>query len=554
MSLLGKKNILNNQKLLSVLIAGVYILLSSCSSGGGNSTTSVPQLCGTTVYPSNTGFSVPSPILESSQVWSFVSEPNLHPMKVSLNPFDPSKLASGLIFSGPYATSNYATYGQSGALIADNDGNPVWFRPLSSTSLMNSDFRVQSLYGSPVLTFWQGTEATPPAYTNLPSGAAEPGACYYIVDNNYQLVKTVSAYYDFVPDVHEFLITPDNTALFFATKVVPMNLTPYGGPESGAIHDFSIQEVDLTTNKLVFFWDAKDHIPLESTHIAASTASETSNVWDPYHLNSIGLVSGSKDDIVFSSRNTWTIYRLNKPTGKFVWQLAGDGSGDFKIPESSAQFSWQHDARYISESTISMFDDNCCTSYTDVPPGTTPSHGLILNLDFNNMVVTIESSYSHSESLFSSSQGNTQWLDNGNKFVGWGGNGYYTEFAESGNIETNPATSMLYDAKMPGSNISYRAYRINWVGTPYYPPKAVAKIVNNQVTVYASWNGSTETKFWQVYAGSSSSNLSFITSIAKTGFETVIPVAVSSSSYVQVKAIDAEGRVIGASSIILPSQ
>ena len=314
--------------------------------------TVVEPLCGTQVYPSNTGSPVLPPIIDSSQVWSFLSAPDLHPMKVSVSPYDASLLGAGQIFNGPYSSSGTSTYGQSGALIADNDGNPIWFRPLSNTSLMNTDVKAQTLLGLPVLTFWQGTLATTPAYTNLPQGGAESGSCYYILDNYYQLIKTVSAFYDFTPDVHEFLITPNNTVLFFATKVIPMDLTPYGGPADGAIHDFSIQEVDLTTNNLVFFGDAKDHIPLESTHLPASTASESSNVWDPYHLNSLGLISDSSDDIIFSSRNTWTIYRLNKTSGNFVWRLSGDGSGDFAIPQSTAQFSWQHDARLLPGNII----------------------------------------------------------------------------------------------------------------------------------------------------------------------------------------------------------
>lgn len=36
--------------------------------------------CGTTPYPSNTGYVTPDPIIDSPEVWSFVSEPHLHPM------------------------------------------------------------------------------------------------------------------------------------------------------------------------------------------------------------------------------------------------------------------------------------------------------------------------------------------------------------------------------------------------------------------------------------------------------------------------------------------
>jgi len=323
-------------------------------------------------------------------------------MKVTVSPYNESFLASGSIFNAPYTSSADSTYGQSGSVIVDNDGNPIWFRPLSSPSLMNTDFRVQTLYGFPVLTFWQGTIATPPAYTNIPAGGAEQGACYYILDNTYRLLKNVSAFNDFTPDVHEFLLTPNNTALFFGTKVVPMDLTPYGGPANGAIHDFSIQEVDLTTGQLIFFWDAKDHIPLNTTHMPASTASQTNNVWDPYHLNSLGLISDGSGDILFSSRNTWTIYRLNKNTGNFIWRLTGDGvDSDFTFSSNAAKFSWQHDARILPGNIITMFDDACCISYDFIPSGTIPSHGLILSLDLNTHEASLNTSYFHDPNLFS---------------------------------------------------------------------------------------------------------------------------------------------------------
>ncbi|GFE21097.1 hypothetical protein Sliba_15500 [Streptomyces nigrescens] len=128
--------------------------------------------------------------------------------------------------------------GQTGALISDNSGEPVWFRPLPSTSLQNADFKVQTYHhprngtSEPVLTWWQGSIAIPPAYTNLPGGAPEPGGCYYIYDSHYHLVRTVFARHGFHPDEHEFILTRRGTALFIATKPVPMDLSPYGGPDT----------------------------------------------------------------------------------------------------------------------------------------------------------------------------------------------------------------------------------------------------------------------------------------------------------------------------------
>ena len=273
-----------------------------------------------------------------------------------------------------------------------------------------------------------------------------------------------------------------------------MDLTPYGGPKDGYVQDFAIQEIDLHTNKLIFFWDALQHIPLTDSYEPASSATSSNNIWDAYHLNSIGLTD-NVDDILVSGRNTWTIYRINKPTGNIVWKLGGKQTS-FTI-ESGGEFSWQHDARFLPNNLISMFDDNSDDSSVPGPP----SHGLILQLDLVNMTASLYRSYYHDPNIIVASQGNVQSLANGNKFVGWGQSQYYSEFNEAGNTETNPALNLLYDAQMPSTNYTYRAYRNHWVGRPFYPPSIGISSANRQITVYASWNGSTETAQWRGIGG-----------------------------------------------------
>lgn len=497
--------------------------------------------CGAKPYPSNTGFVTPEPIINSSLVWSFISEPKLHPMKITVNVNNPGT-SSGLIFLAPYGFSSSATYGQPGSLIVDNLGNPIWFRPLSSPNLMNTDFRVQRFNGEPVLTFWQGTLATPPAYTNAPGGSSEPGSCYYILDNSYRVIKNVKAKRGFTSDIHEFLLTPYNTALLLSTKSVPMDLTPYGGPKDGSVQDFAIQEIDLKTNKLLFFWSALDHIPLSDSYEPASNATRSNNIWDAYHLNSIGLTDNFTD-ILVSSRSTWTIYRINKPTGTILWQLGGKQSS-FTM-ESGTTFSWQHDARFLPNNLISLFDDNSDGSGVPEPP----SHGLILQLNYTNRSASLYRSYYHDPNISVASQGNVQSLSNGNKFIGWGQSQYYSEYNEAGNSESDPALNLLYSAQFPDTNYSYRAYRNEWKGKPYYPPSIGLTYENGQVTVYASWNGSTETTKWKVYAGSKRKKLSFVASADKNGFETAIPVS-EAGPYFQVKAVNAKGKTIGKSKVL----
>lgn len=500
--------------------------------------------CGTIPYASNTGYITPEPIIDSPSVWSFVSEPDLHPMKITVNTMQ-SGLAPGFVFVAPYAFSDDAIYGQPGSLVMDNEGNPIWFRPLSSPNLMNTDFRVQTLNGNPVLTFWQGTLATPPVYTNAPGGSSEPGSCYYIIDSAYNVIKTVSAQNGYTSDIHEFLLTPSNTALFLSTKTVPKNLTSYGGPQDGFVQDFAIQEVDLNTNELLFFWNALDHIPLTDSYAPASSSTSSGNVWDAYHLNSVGLTDVG-NEIIVSGRNTWTIYRINKTTGNIVWHLGGK-QNDFTFGPG-AEFSWQHDARFIAPNKVSLFDDNCCQSAT-VPPGTPPSHGLILQLNTITYTANVDKTYFHNPLITVSSQGNVQSLGNGNKFVGWGQSKYFSEFAAAGNTMSTPATNLLYDAQMPGDNYTYRAYRDVWVGNPSYPPSLAVQKSSGQNNVYASWNGSTETATWQVFAGTDPTSLSLVGSAPKSGFETVISVT-DNGPYFQVKALDGSNVVLGVSSVV----
>lgn len=512
------------------------------------------RLCATEPAPPSgssggpSGSAAPAPAASGSGVWNFVSAPDLHPMRVDVTAHKPGT-ASGKIFVAPYSITG-TVVGQTGSLILENSGDPVWFRPLPSIDLQNADFKVQTYHNprtgkpQPVLTWWQGSIAIPPTYTNLPGGAPEPGGCYYVYDTHYRLIRTVFARHGFYPDEHEFTLTRRGTALFLASKPVPMDLTPYGGPKDGAILDSEVQEVDLATGKLVFSWDALQHLDPADSEVAASDASSSGGVWDAYHLNSID--EGPDGQVLISSRNMWAIYDVSRSDGKIRWQLGGKKS-DFTLGRG-ADFYWQHDARFRPGNRISMFDDGCCNEPDGSPEQ--ESHGLILDLDLGHHRATAARTYYHEPPLYSASQGNTQALPNGNEFIGWGQNPYYSEYASAGNTENNGSKNLLYDAKMPGSNISYRAFRNTWTGTPYYPPNAAARAEGGHTVVYASWNGSTRTRAWQVLAGPEADSLSVVVEHARrSGFETAVPTT-NRGPYFQVRALDAAGKVLRASKVV----
>ncbi|WP_307821770.1 arylsulfotransferase family protein [Streptomyces coffeae] len=250
--------------------------------------------------------------------------------------------------------------------------------------------------------------------------------------------------------------------------------------------------------------------------------------------------------MLISARNMWAIYGVSRKTGAIRWQLGGKES-DFTFGPN-ARFYWQHHARFRPGHRISMFDDGCCNQ----PDGTPEqqSHGLILNLDFHTHRATVERTYYHDPALFAASQGNTQALSGGNQFIGWGQESYYSEYAEAGNTGSTPSRNLLYDARMPGSDISYRAFRQAWVGTPYYPPKAAVRTRDGHRVVYASWNGSTRTRAWQVLAGPDPRSLSVVVRHApRAGFETAVTTR-GRGPYFQVKALDASGKVLRTSAVV----
>ena len=133
----------------------------------------------------NSKTSSQKPKNRNQEVWSFKSAPTLHPMKVNIN-VNKSGKAPGLIFVAPYTAYGNTMIGQTGSLMMDQAGNPIWFKPLSSRYIQNTDFRVQTYFGQPVLTMWQGTiSGTQSSNSNLPFGAPEPGAFFQIINQNY---------------------------------------------------------------------------------------------------------------------------------------------------------------------------------------------------------------------------------------------------------------------------------------------------------------------------------------------------------------------------------
>jgi EmrB/QacA subfamily drug resistance transporter len=456
--------------------------------------------------------------------YSYVTAPTLHPPAIRILKDAPSsQLAPGYIFTANFLDLNEPPIvGQSGPLILDRRLQPVWFQPVPE-KVVAANLSLQTYQGKPALAWWQGK------VTN--TGATESGE-YVVVNQHYQPVARLKAKDGWVLTLHEIVIDGDH-AWVTANKNVPRDLSKYGGAYNGALIDSAVQEYNLKTGALERNWDALEHIPLSQSQASLPTNGFP---WDAYHINSIQLTGAGK--FLVSMRDTWAAYLVDIASSKIDWTLGGNKSS-FKFGPGAA-FEWQHDVVLQSDSTVSVFDDHCCRltgGGTSVDP-TGPSRGLVLSLDQQARKVTLAAQYGNDGGFRSEYMGDTQPQANGDVFVGWGSEPYFSEYDRSGKL--------LFEGELPGPNLSYRATVEQWVGLPLSSPAAVARVADGRTTVYASWNGATEVTSWRVLAGSGGSRAKVLATHAKSGFETAIPVAPGNDSF-RLQALDAAGRVIGSS-------
>jgi hypothetical protein len=417
--------------------------------------------------------------------------------------------APGLIFFAPYGSPT----GQAGAVIADGSGEPVWEYPTPGEEVYN--FQVQTYRGRPALTWWQG---------KIVDGHG--AGSYVIADQAYQTIARVRAGNGLESDLHEFLLTSAGTALLTSYVSTHVDLRSVGGPQHGAIEDAVFQEIDLASGRVLLEWHSLDHIALSESYWPLTSWS-----WDYVHLNSIDVDTDGQ--LLVSSRNTHTIYKIDRRSGAIIWRLGGSQS-DFGIGPG-ATFAWQHDARRHPDGTLTMFDNE------GAPGGGTQSRALVLAVDEQARTARLQGQYLHPLALQASSCGSVRMLENGNVFVGWGAEPFVSEFS--------PAGELLLDARLGAEYSGYRAFRIPWSVTGEGRPALAARRHGAGATqLWVSWNGDTQVVNWQVLAGSASGALKVLGTQPRTGFETAITLA-GTPRRVAVRGLDGAGRTLATSPI-----
>jgi hypothetical protein len=406
-----------------------------------------------------------------------------------------------------------------GLLIADDRGRPFYFRERKPEAKL-FDVAVQELGGRNVLTYWEGRFAAGWGYGE-----------YVVLDETYAEIDRIRASGGYRADIHDMQITPEGTALVLAYNLVQRDLRHLGGPRKGMVLDNVIQEIDLATRRLLFEWHSIGSIPLRESR----DRPERDTPFDYFHVNSVDV--GPDGDLLISARNTCAVYEIDRTTGALNWRLGGRRS-DFPL-DRSTRFCRQHDARWIADDEISIFDN-----HVDRVRDGGESRAIKLRVDERRERVRLLRGYKHPAEPVAQNKGGARVQPNGNVLVGWGAVPMITEFTRRGRIVLDARFARATDG-------TYRALRARWVGRPTTDPDVAARRRGGRTAVWASWNGATEVARWHVLAGDSPDALERVGGERRNGFETAISVP-GRHEYVAVRAVGRGGAVLGQSRTVRP--
>lgn len=255
---------------------------------------------------------------------------------------------------------------------------------------------------------------------------------------------------------------------------------------------------------------------------------------------------------------------IDGKTGDVVWTLGGKRNDFTELdPAKGAEtlnpvlsMGWQHHARFVphsNETEMTLFDNHVKTT-SHGKCRETCSRGLHIAIDDSSSPPTVQllREYLHPSRLQAQSQGSVQPLPSAgdemdNVFIGWGRCPSFTEHTASGETVMDVQFSPWHSDEIPNALDNYRAYKMDWVATPWWDPAiAVRETPEGGLSVYVSWNGATEVRGWVVRGGTGGE----LARSPRTGFETRLAVNGTGLSRLWADALDIEGAVIRSTEVL----
>ena len=305
--------------------------------------------------------------------------------------------------------------------IMDNNGVPRFVRPSPDETPLNFRRHVTDLKidGRPVHY----------SVTHRP-GSSFDGR-HSLLDASFNVIRTVeTTHADHTASLHDFLITEDDTFLFFSHGTVTRDV------EGSEVETFeNVLEEVSPTGEILWSWSSWDHLTIDPDCLGYTYGSAGITA----HINALTLIDG---DVVASSRGCAQVVRIKRsaksetdPGTDLVWQLGGtDQDADDRAflaisgDESGRnEFCRQHHATETAAGTVVLFDNgvDCLSEDIGEPPKRSDLPAFSRAVEYAidpdtgtaefHREVRLDRSYGYAPFT-----GSVDVLDNGHWLINWG--------------------------------------------------------------------------------------------------------------------------------------
>jgi hypothetical protein len=365
-------------------------------------------------------------LLFVTPLYSQIIEPSVYITPLDTNDPAPSieLITSDSPCPGKFFISNIdrtAPTAKSHLLIIDNNGK-VFESKVVSTAANN--FQLQP---TGHLTYYANAESQ-----------------FYVLDSNFNTVRTIKAEQPYGTGFHELLLFKNGNYMIIGRQQRVADLSEFGGKQEATVTDCLLLEYDKNDNK-VFEWNTKDHFKVTD----ATFEDITANTVNYCHIN--GIEIDNDDNILISSRNMDEITKINRSTGEVMWRFGGKNN-QFTLIGDSIFFNHQHSVRALPNGNYILFDNGNFNT-----PAV--SRACEYKIDTTLRTATLVWKYVHPVNMYSFATGSVQWLPSDNILIGWGADRRVTatEVDRQGNTKCEFRLSNNWE--------TYRTYKFPWKET-----------------------------------------------------------------------------------------
>lgn len=314
-------------------------------------------------------------------------------------------------------------------MILDHDGYLKWYMTRNSGNIGNFNY------------FPSHNKFT---FNHL-ANASSTGR-FITLDNNLNLLDSITTVNGIDPDLHENRLLPNGNWLISGKRDSIVDLSAYTfdgtqGSTATTIIAYVIQEFD-TGNNLVFQWNSNDYIhPTETYDLAYGY---NPNGFDYCHGNAIE--KDTDGHYLVSFRHMNAVYKISAIDGHIIWRLGGK-SNDFTFTNDPG-FTGQHDIRVLPNGNYTVYDNGNMSG----PPK--KSRALEYQLDTVNWTATRVWEFDYSPSFFARAMGNHQTTANNLHHINYGLNRNTT----LNSILVDDSGTILSETHFRDSVYTYRSY------------------------------------------------------------------------------------------------